>query len=62
MDVKLLTVEELAKEWRVPKSWIYSRTRERGPKRIPLIRVGKYIRFVESEVMEWIIKRTENRL
>ena len=54
MNQNLLTVDELAKELKVPKSWIYSKTRETGPETIPRVKVGKYIRFVESEVMDWL--------
>lgn len=50
----LLTVEELADRWRVPKSWVYSKTRIKGENAIPRIQIGKYIRFVPNEVDEWI--------
>ena len=53
-EQSFLTIEEMAKELRVPKSWLYSRTRQRGTGAIPRVRVGKYIRFVKSEVMEWL--------
>lgn len=55
----ILTVEELAGKLKVFKSWIYARTRETGPGTIPRIKVGKYIRFVESEVMDWLKKQNE---
>ena len=45
MSQELLTVDELAEHLKVPKSWIYSRTREKGPDSIPRIQAGKYIRF-----------------
>ncbi len=38
----LLSVEDLAKVLRVPRSWVYSATRT---KRIPVVKVGKYSRF-----------------
>ena len=56
-----LTVDELAERLKVPKSWIYSRTRETGPASIPKLKVGKYIRFVESEVMDWLKRQNEGR-
>jgi len=49
-----LTVDELARRLKVPRSWIYSRTRMRGPKAIPYQRVGKYLRFVWRDVKEWL--------
>jgi len=51
---RLLTTEELSKVLNVPKSWIYDRTRKSGPERIPHFKVGKYIRFSESEVMSYL--------
>ena len=56
MNEKLLTVDELAKELSTPPSWIYSRTRQKGPNTIPVIRVGKYCRFRLEEVLAWLEK------
>ena len=56
IEEKLLTVSELAKVLRVPKSWVYLQTRKKGPEAIPRIRAGKYIRFHEDEVLLWLRK------
>ena len=61
MNQTLITIDELSSKLKVPKSWVYSRTREIGPGSIPTIRVGKYLRFVESEVMEWLKERQEEK-
>jgi excisionase family DNA binding protein len=61
MKDKLLTVDELAQELSVPKSWIYSRSRQTGPDAIPLIKIGKYCRFRLSEVLDWLKKRQGDR-
>ena len=53
----LLNVDELAESLNVPKSWVYSRTRETGPDAIPRIRVGKYLRFVLDDVFRWLEKQ-----
>lgn len=50
----LLTVGELASRLRVPVSWVYSRSRQRGQDSIPCVRVGKYYRFYLSEVLAWL--------
>lgn len=50
-----LTVNDLARILKVPKSWIYSRTRQTGPGSIPRINVGKYIRFQLEEVHKWLL-------
>lgn len=54
MNQDLLTVTELAKDLKVKKSWVYSRTRVKGVKAIPCLRVGKYIRFRSDEVLKWL--------
>jgi len=51
---QLLTIDELANRLKVKRSWLYSRTREKGEGAIPKIRVGKYIRFDEAQVIEWL--------
>ena len=50
----LHTVNELADALKVPKSWIYARTRETGPGSIPRIKVGKYLRFEIDKVIDWL--------
>ena len=51
---EFLTVSELANRRKVLMSWLYSRTREKGEGTIPKIRVGKYVRFDEAAVIEWL--------
>jgi excisionase family DNA binding protein len=55
------TPDELATALKVPKSWVYARTREIGPGSIPRIKVGKYLRFNRSEVLEWLKRKNEAR-
>lgn len=50
----LHTVNELAQVLKVPKSWIYAKTRETGPNSIPRIKVGKYLRFEIDQVLNWL--------
>ncbi len=42
---ELLTVDDVAALLRVPKSWVYERTRRRGKDRLPFLKLGKYVRF-----------------
>jgi excisionase family DNA binding protein len=51
MEEKLLTPEEQAEKLRVKLSWIYAQTRQ---KKIPFVKIGKYIRFREKEVDDWL--------
>lgn len=56
MNQNLRSVDEMSKKYNVPKSWFYSRTRSNE---IPHYKIGKYVRFDEDEVMEWI-KQQQN--
>jgi excisionase family DNA binding protein len=51
---ELLTVKDVAELLRVPVSWVYDRTRKRSLDRLPGIRLGKYWRFREADIEEWI--------
>jgi hypothetical protein len=51
------TVGDLSKRWQVPKSWIYTRTRETGPNSIPRVKLGKYLRFKPAAVDAWAMNR-----
>jgi len=59
MEQKLLSVGELSETLNVPKSWVYSRSRETGPSAIPRIRVGKYVRFELDKVLDWLKEQSE---
>jgi len=45
-----LTIDEAAALIRVPKSWLYDRTRTNT---IPHIKLGKYLRFERDELVAW---------
>lgn len=57
---ELLTVDELAALLKLPKSWIYGYTRRRGVDRLPHIKIGKYLRFFESDVREFLRSRVRS--
>ena len=59
-SAQLLTVSEIAQTLRVPVSWVYERTRRRGFERMPHIKLGKYLRFDLSAVVEWLKSMREN--
>jgi excisionase family DNA binding protein len=48
----LLTAHEVAQILRVPKSWVYSHLRD-----LPVIRLGRYVRFRRSEIDGFLEKR-----
>ena len=51
MYQNLIGIKEMASKLDVPVSWLYSRTRTND---IPHYKVGKYVRFAESEIWEWL--------
>ena len=53
---QLIGIKEMAEKLAVPVSWLYERTRNN---KIPCIRVGKYLRFQETEVWEWLKQQNE---
>lgn len=56
---ELLTLKELAERLKVKRSWVYARTRERGPGSLPRLKAGKYLRFQEQAVVEWLRGRNK---
>ena len=60
MNQNFLTVDELAESLRVAKSWVYSKSRETGPDAMPMIKVGKYCRFVLDDVLDWLRKQNND--
>jgi excisionase family DNA binding protein len=59
---ELLTVEDVATLLRVPKSWVYERTRSRGKPRadcLPSIKLGKYVRFDARAVRGFLLRRSK---
>src|SRR5580704_17305368 len=55
----ILTVQQVAERLQIPPSSVYERTRYRGSQNstpvIPHRRVGKYLRFLASEVDAWFL-------
>ena len=39
---RLLTADDLAARWQVPKSWVYAQTRAGA---VPTVRLGRYYRY-----------------
>jgi excisionase family DNA binding protein len=51
---RLMTIKQVGELLQVPPSWIYSHTRRRVRDRIPGFRLGKYWRFKEADVVDWL--------
>lgn len=52
-DNMLLNADEVAQILRVPRSWVYSHLNE-----LPAIRLGRYVRFLRSEIEHFLAQRT----
>ncbi len=53
----LLTPEEAAEILRVKLSWLYQHTRRKSQDRIPFVKVGRYLRFREQDLVAYIESR-----
>lgn len=53
-DTQLLSVQEVAKLLHVPVSWVYEHTRPRCASPIPHIKLGKYLRFLPSDITNYL--------
>jgi excisionase family DNA binding protein len=53
---RLLTAEELAYRWQVPKSHVYRLSREG---RIPTVKLGKYYRYRLDAIAAWEVAHGE---
>jgi excisionase family DNA binding protein len=54
LDDALLTVSEVANLLNVPVSWVYEHTRKKCINRIPGFRLGKYWRFRDDDILQWL--------
>jgi excisionase family DNA binding protein len=61
---KILTVEQVATLLQIPKSSVYEkcRTRRGAAPALPFRRVGRYLRFFDTEIMEWLLALPQNSL
>ena len=50
-EVMFLGIKEMARKLDVPISWLYTRTRLNE---IPHYKLGRYVKFLEAEVLEWL--------
>jgi len=56
MDQTLEGIKAMSKRLDVPVSWLYGKTRTG---KIPHYKVGKYVKFDPTEVMDWIRKQNK---
>jgi excisionase family DNA binding protein len=56
---ELLTVEEAARLLKVPPSWIYDHVRPNAADRLPVVKLGKYLRFDARDLRAYIDAKRE---
>jgi excisionase family DNA binding protein len=57
---RLLSVEEVASLLNVPRKWVYRRVGLKPPDGIPHLKMGKYLRFRESDLWEYVERLRRN--
>jgi excisionase family DNA binding protein len=57
----LLTVREAADFLKVPVSWIYEHTRQGCEDPLPVVRVGKYLRFFSRDILDYLEAMKKHR-
>lgn len=57
---QLLTVGQVATLLNVPRKWVYRRVGLKPPDGIPHVKVGKYLRFRETDVRGYIERLLRN--
>lgn len=51
---EILRPEEVAQLLRTSLSWVYEKSRRRQRDPLPCLRIGRYIRFEKTAVIEWL--------
>jgi predicted DNA-binding transcriptional regulator AlpA len=59
VSISLITAAQVAKKLGVPESWVREHCRGRCEKQLPHVRLGKYVRFIDSKIDEWIAGQAE---
>lgn len=51
---ELLTVQDVAALLRVPVSWVYEHVRPDCGHPLPHLKVGKYLRFLQTDILNYL--------
>ena len=61
-DDSLLTVHDTARFLKVSVTWVYEHVRPEADDRLPVVKLGKYLRFDKRDLQAYIdAKRAESR-
>jgi excisionase family DNA binding protein len=65
LPVEILTPQQVAERLQLPESWVYEQTRNRAsvrcPDPLPVMKVGRYLRFKWSDVLAWLERQNRNQ-
>jgi excisionase family DNA binding protein len=53
-DTSLLTPEDVARMFQVPRTWVYACVRGRTKSVMPHVKIGRYLRFEEDAVRRYM--------
>jgi excisionase family DNA binding protein len=59
VEDELLTVQEAAQLLKVPPSWIYDHVRTDAADRLPVLKLGKYLRFDARDLRAYLDAKRE---
>jgi predicted DNA-binding transcriptional regulator AlpA len=51
---QILTLSEVSARLKVSERWVYEKTRHRCQNPLPVIRIGRYLRFLWGDVSAWM--------
>jgi excisionase family DNA binding protein len=54
----ILTLAEVAQRLKVSNRWVYEKTRARCQQPLPVMRIGRYVRFYWPTVSAWLIQHS----
>jgi excisionase family DNA binding protein len=55
---QILTLSELAERLKVSERWVYEKSRSRCPNPLPAVKIGRYLRFLWSDVSDWMRRQS----
>jgi predicted DNA-binding transcriptional regulator AlpA len=55
---EILTLEEVAQRLKTSNRWVYEKTRKRCPAPLPVMRIGRYLRFYWPTVAAWLLEHS----
>lgn len=55
---QILTIDEVAARLKVSPRWVYEKSRRRCQNPLPVIRIGRYLRFNWIDVSTWLQRQS----